>query len=61
MGDIVTSAYGDAVVRDVKRTPFGFDIFEIEVLITGERQFVNRIAISKIVDIQQLKQEVSLC
>ena len=59
MGDIVTSPHGDAVVCDIKMTPFGFPIFDIEVLQTGQLETVNRIAISKITDIQELTQEVS--
>ncbi len=59
MGDIVSSHYGDAVVREVKMTPFGFPIYVIEVLLTGQLQTVNQIAISKVTDIHELTQEVS--
>ncbi len=60
VGDIVTSPYGDSVIKQVRPTPFGFPIFDIEILDSGERQTVNHIALSKIPDIQELSQEVSL-
>ncbi len=60
MGDIVTSPYGDSVVKDVRQTPFGFQIFDIEILASRERQTVNRISLSKITDIEELSQEVSV-
>ncbi len=54
----MSSTYGDATVSDIRRTPFGFNIYDIECLETGKQHTVNRIAISKITNVDQLTRQV---
>ena len=54
----MSSTYGDATLSDIRRTPFGFNIYDIECLESGKKHTVNRIAISKITNVDQLTRQV---
>ncbi len=58
VGDLVSSHHGDATACEIRLTPFGFNKYDIECLATGKKHTVNRIAISKITNIDQLTTQV---